>query len=170
MLKWVGLVGCVVIAVAFALLQVGYVSCRSYPETFVQSSSSCDTIEPCPSLKHNYGELWEAVLDTLRVGWENEPAWEIDVADKDRGYIRTAWRYGYSCYRFGDYRRRIVLQFERVKEPVELCLRTEAERKKRTAEVLWWGGRPVGWIKGYDPAFQEKVHAEMSSRLAVQSP
>ncbi|MHC4067941.1 MAG: hypothetical protein ACYSUI_26055 [Planctomycetota bacterium] len=153
--------------VTVALFVMGCELGRSYPETFLQSPSSCEVVELRPGLNGNYEKSWKEAMNALENGWDTESGWEIEVAAKDRGFVRTAWRYGYSCYRFGDYRRRITLCFSTVKDPGKLYVKTEAERKKRTAEFLWWGGKAVGWIKGSDPAFQQEVYAEMRDRLGV---
>jgi len=152
-------------AVTAALFVMGCELARSYPETFVQSPSSCDVVVLRPGLDGNYEESWREAMNALENGWDTEGVWEVEAAEKDRGFVRTAWRYGYSCYRFGDYRRRITLRFSTVEGPDKLYVKTEVERKKRTAESLRWGGKAVGWIKGSDPAFQQEVYAEMQDRL-----
>jgi hypothetical protein len=139
---------------------------KSYPDTFVTLPPR-DVVELSAPLRDDCHQVWAAVVSLLESGWVGESGWRIATADKDAGYIRTDWKYGYSCYRFGDYRRRITVRLSPPETPHRLTVETEAQRRQRTSEFLWWGGQPTGWIPGYDPVFQQKVYMVICDRLGT---
>jgi hypothetical protein len=139
---------------------------KSYPDTFVASPPR-DVVELSTPLRDNCDQAWAAAVSLLETGWVGESGWRIATADKEAGYIRTDWKYGYSCYRFGDYRRRITVRLSPPETPHRLTVETEAQRRQRTSEFLWWGGQPTDWIPWYDPVFQQKVYMVIRDRLGT---
>lgn len=139
---------------------------RSYPPTFVQSPASWHRIELHDSSDSDYVVIRSDIFDLLTDGWGAETGWTIDDAATSDKDIQTEWRYGYSCYRFGDYRRRILVRLASDETPTAVYVKTESARKDREFEFLWWGGKERGWIDGHDPRFQSAVTEEFRHRIA----
>lgn len=123
------------------------------PHTFVRSAPGWKTIEFRPGLVNNYDEAWQKTVDTVA------RSWDIEVLDKDSGYLRTAWVYGISGGPQLRYRGRITVKFPEIMKPEKTEVKTSAE---------WWqSGNAYApyWVKGFDSSFQRDVFTELSGRL-----
>ena len=56
------------------------------PQTFVKGQPpGWKTIELNEDLKHNYAKAWQKTVDTIA------REYDIEMLDKDSGYLRTCW-------------------------------------------------------------------------------
>lgn len=128
------------------------------PKTFVRSAPGWKTIGLRQELIYNYDEAWQKTVDSIAQNWE------IEMLDKDSGYLRTAWVYGIGTGRQIKYRGRITVKYPEIKMPEKVEVKISAE---------WWAyGSPYApiWVKGYDSSFQRDVFAELSGRLGQTVP
>ncbi len=128
------------------------------PRTFVRSAPGWKTIEFRPGLVNNYDEAWQKTVDSIARNWD------IEILDKDSGYLRTAWVYGISDGPQIKYRGRITVKYPEIKMPEKVEVKTSAE---------WWAyGGPYApiWVKGFDSSFQRDVFTELSGRLGRTVP
>jgi len=128
------------------------------PKTFVRSAPGWKTIELNDALVNNYDEAWQKSVDTIARNWD------IEILDKDSGYLRTAWVYGISGGPQPRYRGRITVKYPEIKTPTKAEVKTAAE---------WWASgnvyAPV-WVQGFDSAFQRDVYSELAGRLGRTVP
>jgi len=128
------------------------------PKTFVRSAPGWKMIELNDALVNNYDEAWQKSVDTIARNWD------IEILDKDSGYLRTAWVYGISGGPQLRYRGRITLKYPEIKTPTKTEVKTAAE---------WWASgnlyAPV-WVQGFDSAFQRDVYSELGGRLGRTVP
>lgn len=136
-------------------LVLGLLASGCAPKTFVRSSPGWKVIELRPGLLKNYDEAWQTTVDTVARDWD------IEILDKQSGYLRTAWLYGISGGPYERYRGRLTVKFPQVKEPEKAELKTEAQ---------WLEDRPLGWVSGFDSAFQRDVFTALSGRLGRTVP
>ena len=128
------------------------------PKTFVRSAPGWKTIEFRPGLVNNYDEAWQKTVDTIA------RTWDIEILDKDSGYLRTAWLYGISGGPDLKYRGRITIKYPEIEMPEKVEVKTTAE---------WWkqgnAYAPL-WVKGFDSSFQRDVFTELAGRLGRTVP
>ena len=128
------------------------------PRTFVRSAPGWKIIEFREGLVNNYDEAWQKTVDTIARNWD------IEVLDKDSGYLRTTWLYGISGGHHVRYRGRITVKFPEIKMPEKTEVKTTAE---------WWqSGNAYApyWAKGFDSSFQRDVFTELAGRLGRTVP
>ena len=128
------------------------------PKSFVRSAPGWKTIELRPGLVNNYDDAWQKTVDSIA------RSWDIEILDKDSGYLRTAWVYGISDGPQIKYRGRITVKYPEIKMPEKVEVKTSAE---------WWARgslyAPI-WVKGFDSSFQRDVFSDMSGRLGRTVP
>jgi hypothetical protein len=134
----------------FLLLAVG---CA--PSSFVRSSPGWKVIEMRDGLRANYDEAWQTTVDTVA------RQWDIEILDKDSGYLRTAWMHGISGGPYERYRGRLTVKYPDVQTPEKLEVKTDAQ---------WLQDRPMGWVSGFDSTFQRDVYAALSGRIGRTVP
>ncbi len=129
------------------------------PSTFVQQPSGWKSIELREGLAKNFDASWQTVVDTIARDYD------IELVDKNSGYLRTAWTYGISGSSSQRYRGRLTVKFSDVKAPEKVEIKTDA---------AWFStNNPfgyAGWIPGYDTAFQRDVFTALSGRLGRTVP
>ena len=123
------------------------------PSTFVKQSSGWKSIELRPGLNAEYDAAWQTVVDTIAKDYD------LELIDKDSGYLRTAWTYGISGGNLQRYRGRLTVKFPAVTNPDKVEIKTDA---------AWL--TDMGWIPGYDSAFQRDVFSALSGRLGRTVP
>ena len=128
------------------------------PSTFVRSPSGWKAIELREDLTANYGEAWQVVVDTIAKDHD------IELLDKNSGYLRTAWQMGIQGGPAQGYRGRLVIKFANISKPDKVELKTDAE---------WFENVPFRgptWVQGYDSAFQRDVYTALAGRLSRTVP
>ncbi len=141
----------------FASFQV-FLSTGCAPRTFVRSAPGWKTIEFREGLVNNYDEAWQKTVDTIARNWD------IEILDKDSGYLRTAWVYGISGGPQVRYRGRITVKYPEI----EMAEKTEV----KTSAEWWKSGNAYAphWVKGFDSSFQRDVFTELAGRLGRTVP
>ena len=128
------------------------------PKSFVRSSPGWKTIEFHSGLMNNYDEAWQKTVDTIARNWD------IEILDKDSGYLRTARIYGISGGPALKYRGRITVKYPEIKNVEKVGVKSSAE---------WWKSgnayTPI-WVKGFDSDFQRDVFTELAGRLGRTVP
>lgn len=127
------------------------------PASFVRQPAGWKTIELRNDMQESYTKAWQVAVDTIT------RQWDIEILDKDSGYLRTAWKFGISGTTGAGYRGRISLKFATVEEgnPKKIELKTDAS---------WLDTYNNLWIAGYDSALQRDVYEVLSARLGRTVP
>jgi len=125
------------------------------PRSFVRSAPGWKVIELRDGLKNNYDDAWQRTVDTIARNWD------IEILDKDSGYLRTAWLHGIVGASYERYRGRLTIKYPEVKSPDKMEVKTDAQ---------WLATRPLGWIGGFDSTFQRDVYSALSGRLGRTVP
>ena len=122
------------------------------PTSFVKGrSAGWKTIELSENLKNNYDTCWQKTVDTIARDYD------IEMLDKDSGYIRTAWLYGISGGAYNRYRGRITVKYPEIKNPTKVEVKTDAQ---------WLADIRYGlWQRGWDREFNREVFTTLSGRL-----
>lgn len=142
--------------IVFALLAIapiGLTGCA--PKSFVRSAPGWKVIELRNGLRDSYSDAWQTTVDTVARNWD------IEILDKDSGYLRTAWMHGISGGSYERYRGRLTIKYPEVQHPEKLEVKTDAQ---------WLNDRPMGWVSGFDTAFQRDVYSALSGRLGRTVP
>lgn len=124
------------------------------PKSFVRSSPGWKTIELRDGLVNNYNESWQTTVDTVARNWD------IEILDKDSGYLRTNWVYGISGGAYDAYRGRLTIKYPEVTDVKKLEVKTEAQ----------WHEKEGVWVGGFDSIFQRDVYQALSGRLGRTVP
>jgi len=128
------------------------------PSTFVKGQpSGWKTIELNENLLGDYDTAWQKTVDTVARDYD------IELLDKDSGYLRTTWTYGISGGIFHRYRGRITIKYPDVVNPDKMEVKTDAQ---------WLSDTTYGiWLQGWDESFNRDVFTALSGRLGrVVSP
>ena len=138
------------------LLLIALVTAGCAPKSFVKSSPGWKVIEVRDALHNDCGKAWQTAVDTIARNWD------IEMMDKESGYLRTAWTYGISGGVYNRYRGRLTVKFPSGQECEKLELKTEAQ----WLEDAYYGN----WISGFDTSFNRDVYGALSGRLGRTVP
>jgi hypothetical protein len=121
------------------------------PETFVKTFDEPGTwksVEVREELSKD--ALWRALVDGL------SQSFDLEVLDKESGYIRTSWKYNYVILdRVTDrYRSRMIVK----------CRDENWGTIQVKCEANWLEG-DRGWIVGYDTRLLEDVYGDLQGRV-----
>jgi hypothetical protein len=125
--------------------------CAGPPKTFIKTYDEpgiWKSVQIREGLSH--GQIWEMLVDTLT------QKHDLEVLQKDGGYIRTSWKY---TYFEGDkvidrYRSRIV---------VKLSGSPSWDKAQVKCESNWM--EKQGWIMGYDTRLLEDIYGDIQGKL-----
>src|SRR6266498_4920373 len=111
---------------------------------------------------HDEGGVWKNV--EVRDGLEKEELWrkvvdalthdfDVEVLDKDSGYLRSAWKYSYvsSTKRYDQYRNRITVKF----------IGDDWKVVQLKVEANWFSKSAGDWVLGYDSQLLRDVYTEL---------
>jgi len=139
------LMGCILISIS--LLACGL----DPPGSFIQTPEpGWKIIEIRDGLV--YDQMWQITVDTL------SSKYDIEVMDKDGGYIRTGYIYTYMLKegKITDrYRSRITIKFDKGDKGVKIC-KVRAEANFLTGD---------GWVQGYDSILLDNVYNDLQGKL-----
>ncbi len=134
-----------------AIALLGIISTGCAPSSFVRTPGGWKTIEIREGLKSDYDQAWQTTVDSVARDWD------IEILDKDSGYLRTTWITGIVGVRGAmalRYMGRLTIKYPSVTDPTKLEVKTEAK---------WL--EDYGWVKGHDMDFQRDVLSVLSGRL-----
>jgi hypothetical protein len=132
------------------------VCCSCAPSSFVRGSPGWKVIEVREGLNNDCNKAWQTTVDTVARNWD------IEMMDKESGYLRTAWTYGISGGVYNQYRGRLTVKFPGGQQCNNLEVRTEAQ---------WLADYYTGnWISGFDTTFNRDVYGALSGRLGRTVP
>ena len=115
------------------------------PTSFVKTSvADWKTVEFRPNLERE--SAWRMIADTLAKNYD------IEVIDKDSGYIRTAWMHTTTGKVNERYRTRIISKIPLSDDRVEI--KTEAH---------WLSDS--GWVAGYDTIMMDQVYSDIQGSV-----
>lgn len=121
------------------------------PSTFVKTTAGWKTIEFNENIQGDFDAAWQKCVDTIARDYD------LEMLDKNSGYLRTAWIYGISGGVYNRYRGRITVKFAELEAPNQVDVKTEAQ---------WLSNEPSGiWLPGWDKTFQRDVYTALSGRL-----
>lgn len=106
----------------------------------------------------DYETAWQTLIDRIR------KSYDIEIVDKDSGYLRTGWIHTSTGSSRSDYRTRITVKFSTDKKNLEI--KTDAMFHKEQRGAL--SGRLIrdyGWIPGTDPQLMSDVYGDISALL-----
>ena len=134
------------------------------PSTFHKGASSgWKSIALQNALAEDYDKTWQKTVDTIA------RKWDIEIMDKDSGYLRTSWQHGISGVSgalASRYAGRLTIKFPTVKVPIEkVDLKTDA----KWLEMNAWTGLSY-WVNGFDTGYQRDVFGALSGRLGRTAP
>lgn len=89
-------------------------------------------------------KAWNSILDTLI------KRFDIEVMEKENGYIRTVWLYHWTGVTTQNYRVRAIVKFKKGEKKVNV--KTEAEYDI---------GKKGEWVAGYDERLVETLKTDM---------
>jgi len=131
-------------------------ACSSMPKTFVRSAPGWKAVALHDQLSNDYDTAWQKVVDTVA------RTWDIEIMDKQSGYLRTSWQYGISGARPQVYRGRLTIKFSDIKQPTTVELRTHAQ---------WLQNRQsLYWVDGFDTDFERDVYTALAGRVGRTVP
>ena len=133
-----------------SLLMIAF-SSGCAPKTFVRGNPEWKTIEFNEYIAGDFGKAWERCVDTLA------REYDIEMLDRDSGYLRTAWMYGISGGDTHSYRGRIIIKFPELTTPTSVDVKAEAQWLSNEGKLIW--------DRGIDVDFQRDVYTELSGRL-----
>ena len=133
------------------LVSIGVLCVGCAPSTFVKSAPGWKTIELNENLMGNYDEAWQKTVDTIA------REYDIEMLDKDSGYLRTAWLYGVSGGIYNRYCGRLTVKYPSVSNPTQVDIKTNAQ---------WLEDEQyLRWVSGWDKDFQRDVYTNLAGRL-----
>ena len=138
------------------LALIGFVSTGCAPSSFVRTPGGWKTVEIRSGLSSNYDQAWQTTVDTVARNWD------IEILDKDSGYLRTTWVTGIVGTRGSvaqRYSGRITIKYPSVLSPSKVEVKTEARWQEE-----------YGWVNGYDTQFERDVFSALSGRLGRTVP
>ena len=141
---------------ACVLLVLPLVGCAVTPKSFVRSSPGWKTIELHHSLASDYATAWQKAVDTIA------RSWDIEILDKESGYLRTSWTYGISGASYEKYRGRITLKFPDPSNATKVELRTQAQWLRNPNRLVWQNG--------FDTIMERDVYSALAGRLGRTVP
>jgi len=112
------------------------------PQTFVKTSlANWKTIEFRPGLDRD--DAYHLIADTLA------KSYDIEVVDKDSGYIRSGWMYTLTGRINQNYRTRVIARIPPSSDKVEI--KTDAN----------WLDMSGNWLPGYDTMLLQQVYTDL---------
>ena len=117
------------------------------PPNFVKTSlANWKSIEFRPNLERD--EAWHRISDTLAKNYD------LEVIDKDSGYIRTAWMFTTSGKVDENYRARVITNIPVSNDKVEVKI-----------DAHWFDPWKENWIMGYDTMLLEQVYTDLQGTV-----
>ena len=125
--------------------------CATAPRTFMRTHDEpgiWKTVEIREGL--NNDKIWEILVDTL------SQKYDLEVLEKDAGYIRSSWKYSYFAggQVVDRYRSRIVVKVKGTPDWDTVQVKCESN---------WLGNK--GWILGYDTRLLEDIYGDIQGKL-----
>ena len=103
------------------------------PKSFVQNNANWFSVPIAQGLSHE--KAWQKMADLLA------KSFDLEVLNKDSGYIRTAWKLTVAVGKKGDvkgaYRKRVTVKFD-----------SEENNVQMKCEAQWFDGDV--WVDGFD--------------------
>ena len=127
------------------------------PPTYVE------TVEPGWKVVHLRDDLqfetaWQMLVDRIR------KSYDIEIVDKDSGYLRTGWIHTSTGSVRSDYKTRITIKFTPDRTKLELTADSMFHKEKRGA-VSGRLIRDYGWLPGTDAQLVNDVYGDVSALL-----
>ena len=116
------------------------------PSSFVRTDPGWKTIALREPLDTHYDKAWQTIVYTVA------KQWDIEIMDKETGYLRTTWIYDIGNNPYNRYRVRLAIMFPRGAESNRLEFTTKAERFEKISH-----GVRI-WMSGYDTKFQRDAY------------
>jgi hypothetical protein len=143
----VGLLMCIA-----ALTQLGQGACQTTgkPKSFVRTfddSSNWRIVEIKPE-SQGAENTWRTIVDTVA------EKYDLEVIEKESGYLRSAWKYTYVKHGAisENYRSRVVIKLD------EKVLQAKVK-----VESHWLSS--AGWELGYDTVLLEDIYSDIQGKI-----
>lgn len=136
---------------------LGLVCTGCAPSTFVKGQSAgWKTIVLNDTVKGDFDAAWAKTVDTIARDYD------IEMLEKESGYLRTGWKYGISGGAYNRYRGRITIKYAETQAPSQLEVKTDAQ---------WLSDASYGlWVEGFDKSFNRDVYVNLSGILGRTVP
>ncbi len=133
-----------IILVLSVFVLTAAVGCAS-PEGFVKTTKP-QRAEIQIKEDLSYDQAWSRTVDRV------VRRFDVEMMEKDTGYLRTAWLYSWTGEQRQDYRVRLKVKFN--KEDHTVAIISEAQ----------YGG-PDSWVNGSDTELLEKIKSDLMGSL-----
>ena len=101
---------------------------------------------------------WQMLVDRIR------KSYDIEIVDKDSGYLRTGWIYTSTGSARQDYKTRITTKFATDRKNLELKIDAAFHKIQRGA-VSGRTMQDYGWLPGSDSQLSDDVYGDLSALL-----
>jgi hypothetical protein len=130
------------------------------PSSFVKSSPGWKVIEVREGLNTECDKAWQTTVDTIARNWD------IEMIDKESGYLRTTWTYGISGGIYNRYRARLTVKFPGGFQSGRQCDKMEVKTEAQWLQNIEYGN----WVTGFDTTFNRDVYGALAGRLGRTVP
>ena len=133
------------------IMVLALAGCATPPRTFMRTHDEpgiWKSVEIMDGMTND--KAWEILVDTL------SQEYDLEVLEKDAGYLRTSWKYTYvSGGKVVDrYRSRIVVKLTGSPDWTKVQVKCESN---------WLDNE--GWILGYDVRLLEDIYGDIQGKL-----
>lgn len=130
------------------------------PKSFVKTTPGWKVIEIREGLNNDCDKAWQSTVDTIARNWD------IEMIDKESGYLRTTWTYGVSGGIYNRYRARLTIKYPGGFQAGKPCDKMELKTEAQWLEDTAYGN----WVAGFDSLFNRDVYGALSGRLGRTVP
>lgn len=124
------------------------------PPTYVQTSEpGWRVIDLREDLR--FEDAWQLLVDSIR------KKYDIEIVDKDSGYLRTGWMYTSGGTPRSDYKTRVTIKFSPDKRKLEL--KGDAMYHKLEYGATGGMARDHGWFPGTDTELLNDAYGDISA-------
>lgn len=142
----------IVVVAIIATFTVLFSSCKMKPpQSFIKTFDEAGTWKTIEVLDNmDKDTVWTQIVDTLT------QKYDIEVIQKDSGYIRTSWKFTYvrDDQVVENYRSRIVVKM----------LGTDWKTLQVKCESNWLS-KDKGWLVGYDMRLLEDAYSDIQGKV-----
>lgn len=151
--KRLAVLGMLLSAGALATLSMACATAPARPTSFVRTfddSTAWKTVEVREDLIGK-PDVWRMIVDTVALKYD------LEVIEKDSGYLRTTWKFTASGRQDGtsrmvvdNYRSRVIIKLD-------------AHQVRLKSESSWLA--QAGWENGYDTVLQQEVYSDIQGKV-----
>jgi len=108
------------------------------------------------TLKGDFDAAWAKTVDTIARDYD------IEMLEKDSGYVKTGWKYGIIGGAYNHSRGRITIKYPTTESPAQVEVKTDVQ-------VLSDPDHDV-WVEFFDRSFEREGYVNLSGILGRPRP